>query len=106
MKRTNNFIFTAMLSSFADASRIDDLRLAVKKTNRFSRDLFNHRMRSFNLGYRDEKPQMPPLYRVRLMPRGPRKAAALLDGKHPRSYDQYLPMRHAKWFDVYIHEVK
>ena len=34
--------------------------------------------------------------------RGPRKEAAIKDGKGPRGYDMYLPLRHATRYDVYL----
>ena len=34
--------------------------------------------------------------------RGPRKEAAIKDGKGSRGYDMYLPLRHATRYDVYL----
>ena len=33
---------------------------------------------------------------------GPRKEAAIKDGKGSRGYDMYLPLRHATRYDVYL----
>ena len=43
------------------------------------------------------------LFRVRLMPRGPRVEAAWGDYRSRRAYDSYLPLRHGTHFDVYVH---
>jgi len=42
-------------------------------------------------------------YYVKSQGRGARTAPALRDGKHPRRYDQSLPLRHADRLDVYIY---
>jgi len=105
MKRTLNYVFTGMMESFSDCSRLDYTRETIAKTNKLAREEYKNAMRLYELGYRDEKPQKPRIFRVRLMARGPRKEAALRDGKRARAYDQYLPIRHGKWFDVYIHRV-
>ena len=45
------------------------------------------------------------ILRVRIMPRGPRVAAAIKDGwKYKAAYYSYLPQRHATHFDVYVGE--
>lgn len=41
-------------------------------------------------------------YEVRRRPRGKRTVHAKKDGHHPRSYDAYLPVRHADRFQVYM----
>ena len=43
------------------------------------------------------------LMRVSCMARGPRARHAKAMGYHPRAYDQSLPHRFAKYFDVYYH---
>jgi len=45
-----------------------------------------------------------PRYRVKLQGRGPRKEAAVKDGKHWNAYDQSLPLKHAERVDLYIYE--
>ncbi len=44
------------------------------------------------------------LRRITLKARGPRAIHAKAMGYHPRAYDQSLPHRFAKYFDVYYHE--
>lgn len=41
-------------------------------------------------------------YMARKRPRGERTVHAKKDGHHPRSYDAYLPVRHANRFQVYM----
>ena len=45
-----------------------------------------------------------PRYRVKLQGRGPRKEAAVADGRHRNAYDRSLPLRHAERVDLYIYE--
>jgi len=45
-----------------------------------------------------------PRYRVKLQGRGPRKEAAIADGRHRNAYDRSLPLRHAERVDLYIYE--
>lgn len=42
------------------------------------------------------------LFYLHVRGRGPRKEAAIKDGKGPRGYDMYLPLRHATRYDVYL----
>ena len=45
------------------------------------------------------------ILRIRIMPRGPRVAAAAKDGwNYKAAYYSYLPQRHATHFDVYVGE--
>ena len=44
----------------------------------------------------------PTKFGLHLRGRGPRKEAAIKDGKGPRGYDMYLPLRHATRIDVYV----
>ena len=54
----------------------------------------------------DDWKDVTPKYRVSLMPRGPRRAAAIADGRSPRAYDSCLPLRHAERIDVYVHAAR
>ena len=42
------------------------------------------------------------LFYLHVRGRGPRKEAAIKDGKGPRGYDMYLPLRHATRYEVYL----
>lgn len=44
------------------------------------------------------------LWRVHLMPRGPRTEPSIKDYKHRYAYQSYLPMKYATHYDVYIHD--
>ena len=61
----------------------------------------NAHARKFALKHNWELGNWNSLMRVRLMPRGPRVKHALADGHNRRYYDQYLPHKHAEYFDVY-----
>ena len=104
MKRTDSYIFTADAMSVGDMQQIAIVKKTVRASNRLA--MQNYKWACARAAYRgNSMPELPKQYRVRLMARGPRRAAALADGKHKSAYDQSLPHCHATRFDVYVHEV-
>ena len=102
--RTASYVFTADANSALDMEQIELVRKSVKSINDNAR--IAHKSAVYRAEYmRTPLPMKPKLYRVRLMSRGPRRAAAIADGLRPYAYDSSLPQRHATRFDVYIHEV-
>ena len=97
--RTEGYRFTV-------TSKSDPSLLALKENckrfnihaRQYLRDMFE-RNGEFNV-----KAYMPHIMRVSLMARGPRSAPALRDYGYARAYDQNLPHKHAKAFDVYYAE--
>jgi hypothetical protein len=73
---------------------LENLRAAVSKINKLNKRLEN------GYFYRGKLPR----YRVKCQGRGHRTFSARLDGKHPRAYDQSLPLKHAKTMDVYVYQ--
>jgi len=61
------------------------------------------RSRAYKYGW-DMNDSWITLMRVSLMARGPRAIHAKAMGYHPRAYDQSLPHKFAKYFDVYYHK--
>ena len=100
--RTNSFIFTADVNSAADMQQIEILRNSIKAVNKMAKQTDTMNQYRCEHGYDDWK-DVTPKYRVSLMPRGPRRAAAIADGRSPRAYDSCLPLRHAERIDVYVH---
>ena len=61
------------------------------------------RSRAYKYGW-DMNDSWITLMRVSCMARGPRAIHAKAMGYHPRAYDQSLPHKFAKYFDVYYHK--
>lgn len=83
---------TAYTGSAGDMLELERIRKAVRVINK------ELRVRSYNSSLGSTQ------FRVKCQGRGPRTRAALRDGRHPRSYDQSLPLRHATALDVYIYQ--
>ena len=86
---------TAHTGSAGDMLELETIRKVVKvinKENKFSEKYANAS------GYL-------PRYRVKCQGRGPRTSAAISDGKHPRAYDQSLPLSKATRMDVYVYQI-
>lgn len=101
MKRTSeNYVMTAYTGSAGDMLELERIRKAVS--------VINKELRHFKYGSRQKKDgygsQSYSQFRVKCQGRGPRTRAALRDGRHPRSYDQSLPLRHATALDIYIYQ--
>ncbi len=105
LNRTTSYVFTADPQSVADIQQIALVKKSVKCINDSTKLV--HKYATMRANYNGQPlPKAPVLYRVRLMSRGPRRAAARADGLRPWAYDSSLPQRHATHFDVYIHEVR
>ncbi len=101
--RTKSFVFTADVNSVFDMMQIETLRSSIKSVNAMAKETDRINDYRYQSGY-DTDCTVTPKYRVSLMPRGPRRVAAIADGRSPRAYDSCLPIRHAETIDVYIHE--
>ena len=91
MMRTEAYQFT---TTDRNDPRIASLKRKIAFANKLSREA----TRGFNYSR-----TVNALWRVRLMPRGPRVEAAWADYRSRRAYDSYLPQRHGTRFDVYVH---
>tara|TARA_Y100000592_G_C5479849_1_gene324642 strand:+ start:50 stop:340 length:291 start_codon:yes stop_codon:yes gene_type:complete len=90
---SENYVMTAYTKSAGDMLELERIRKAVRVINK---ELRYHTSYNSSLGSTQ--------FRVKCQGRGPRTRAALRDGRHPRSYDQSLPLRHAVALDVYIYQ--
>jgi len=102
--RTKSFVFTADVNSVFDMMQIETLRSSIKSVNAMAKETDRINEYRYDTGWDDVLETSTPKYRVSLMPRGPRRVAAIADGRSPRAYDSCLPIRHAETIDVYIHE--
>lgn len=109
-KRTDSYIMTADPMSVSDMEQIKIIKKTVKAQNALAKR--NYQYARMAAAYRCEPmPKKPTLYRVRLMPRGPRKASYenhLQNGGQRvwMGFNCYLPQKYAERFDVYVHEMR
>jgi hypothetical protein len=100
MRYSDSYIKTFHTGSASDMLEIETIRKAIK--------VVNADLRRFKYGSRQKKDgygsQYYEQYRVALKARGPRTIHARADGRHPRAYDQSLPLRHAERIDLYIYQ--
>ena len=110
LTRTSSYIFTADANSVTDMQQIDIVKKTVRAGNRNAMN--NYRWACQRAKFNGEPmPKKPTLYRVRLMGRGPRKAAYqdhLQNGGYRmwQGFNCYLPQKYAERFDIYVHEVR
>jgi len=109
--RTKSYVFTADVNSAVDMMQIETLRASIKSVNAMAKETDRMNQYRYDHGYApwpcpacDYGFPDVPKYRVSLMARGPRRAAAVADGRSKYAYDSCLPLRHAETIDVYIHE--
>jgi hypothetical protein len=100
-KRTASYVFTADPFSVSDMRQVEIVRKTIAVQNKILMENYKRNC------LWQENPVKPVLYRVRLMGRGPRKAAYLenlREGGYElyNGYRSYLPQRFATSFDVYI----
>lgn len=106
-QRTDSYIFTAHTMSAAEMLQIEVVRKTVKASNKLAQQRYKWDCQ--RAAYNGEPaPKKPTMYRVRLMARGPRKAAYQehLAAGGPRlwmGFNVYLPQKYAERFDVYVH---
>ena len=93
MRHSNNYITTAHTECASEMLEIEAFRKVVKTINKENKFLEG----------RYSYPGKLPRYYVKLQGRGARTVNAINDGKHPRSYDQFLPLKYAEKVDVYVY---
>lgn len=102
---SNSYVMTAHTASAGDMLELETIRTTIKAINKMA--AVNDKMNNyrFHTGWTTEIEPKNKRYRVKCQGRGPRTAAALADGRHPRGYDQSLPLKHAERLDVYVYMV-
>lgn len=103
MRNSTSYVGTFYTKSAGDMLEVETIRKAVKAINANVRQKYAWSKRYAELTDTAE-PGSPIQFRVCLQARGPRTKHARADGKHPRAYDQSLPLRHADSVDVYVYE--
>lgn len=92
--RSDSYVMTVDTHCAGSMLELENLRTVISNINKLNKRLESGYQYSGKL----------PRYRVKCQGRGPRATAAMFDGKHPRSYDQSLPLKHAKTMDVYVYQ--
>ena len=104
MRQSTSYVGTFYTGSAGDMLEIETIRKSVRAINASARSRYKNRKQYLEWIGSDEEPGSPALYYVKCQARGPRTKHARADGKHARSYDQSLPLRHAERLDVYVYE--
>ena len=103
MRNSTSYVGTFYTGSAGDMLEIESIRKAIKAVNEGIRS--KHKTATYWARLRETaEPGSPTQFRVCLKARGPRTKHARADGKHPRAYDQSLPLRHAERVDLYVYE--
>ena len=91
---------TAHTGSAGDMLELANLRKVVKIINKESAQNEKYALHGSLNEY-----LVQPRFRVKCQGRGPRTSAAISDGRHPRAYDQSLPLSKATRMDVYVYQI-
>ena len=94
---SNTFVGTYWTECAGDMLEVKKIREVIKAVN-------NEAKWAEQSPWKNKAGVKFPRYRVKLQGRGPRKEAAIKDGRHYHAYDQSLPLRHAERVDLYIYE--
>jgi len=105
MNNSNSHVMTAYTASAGDMLELQTVRNTIKAINKMAKETDKINEYRFNSGWSSTPPRKSPRYRVKCQGRGPRTKHAIADGRHPRAYDQSLPLRHAERMDVYVYKV-
>jgi len=105
MNNSNSHVMTAYTASAGDMLELQTVRNTIKAINKMAKETDRINEYRFNSGWSSTPPRKSPRYRVKCQGRGPRTKHAIADGRHPRAYDQSLPLRHAERLDVYVYTV-
>jgi len=94
---SNTYVGTYWTDCAGDMLEVSKIRKVIKAVN-------NEAKWAEQSPWKNKAGVKFPRYRVKLQGRGPRKEAAIADGRHRNAYDRSLPLRHAERVDLYIYE--
>jgi len=94
---SNTYVGTYFTDCAGDMLEVSKIRKVIKEVN-------NEAKWAEQSPWKNKAGVKFPRYRVKLQGRGPRKEAAIADGRHRNAYDRSLPLRHAERVDLYIYE--
>lgn len=103
MRGSKNYVMTAHVESAGDMLELETVRKAISVVNKENARIERMTRYRFTNGYSNVEPTKLPRYRVKCQGRGPRASIARAEGRHPRAYDQSLPLGKAERWDVYVY---
>ena len=103
MRGSKNYVMTAHVESAGDMLELETVRKAISVVNKENARTERMTRYRFTNGYSNVEPIKLPRYRVKCQGRGPRASIARAEGRHPRAYDQSLPLGKAERWDVYVY---
>ena len=95
LRGSTNYVGTVYADCAGDMLELQSIRDAVKVMNKELK--FAEKYSKYG--------GTTPRFRVKCQGRGPRASVARAEGRHPRTYDQSLPLSKAERYDVYIYRV-
>ena len=104
MKRSANYVMTAHTECAGNMLELETVRKVVKVINSENADTEKWSKYRFENGYSVTQPTKLPRYYVKCQGRGPRASIARAEGRHPRAYDQSIPLGKSKKWDVYVYQ--
>ena len=105
MRSSDSYVMTAHTASAGDMLELQTVRNTIKAINKMAKETDRINRYRFNNGWSSDLPSYSPRYRVKCQGRGPRTSAAISAGRHPRAYDQSLPLPAAERMDVYVYKI-
>ena len=104
MNRSSSYVMTAHTECAGDMLEIETIRKTVKAINASARAGYKNRKQYLEWIGSDVEPESPTQYYVKCQARGPRTSVAKSLGRHPRAFDQSLPLKFAEKMDVYVYQ--
>ena len=105
MRSSDSYVMTAHTASAGDMLELQTVRKTIKAINKMAKENDRINQYRFDSGWTSDLPSKSPRYRVKCQGRGPRTSAAISAGRHPRAYDQSLPLPAAERMDVYVYQI-
>jgi hypothetical protein len=102
--RTTSYVMTVHTESAGDMLELKTLRKTISIVNKHAKDNEKWSKIRFENGYSVKQPTKLPRYYVKCQARGPRTKFAKALGRHPRAFDQSLPLKFAEKMDVYVYQ--
>ena len=101
---SQNYVMTADVRCSGDMLEIETVRKTVSIINKENARKEKVQRYRWDHGYDLQEPNKLPRYYVKCQGRGPRASTARAQGRHPRAYDQSLPLSLAERMDVYVYQ--
>lgn len=97
MNRSSSYVMTVHPGCAGEMLELMNLRKTISIVNKHAKD-------NEKVSYLNPRGAKFPRYYVKCQARGPRAAFAKALGRHPRAFDQSLPLKFAERMDVYVYQ--